>query len=484
MSRYSGNLSRPAPGAQINCGTPLCRGLKALVVWNEGAGAPVELVRRSTLTLSGNPTWAANSDGTCGRANAVTDYWNLGPADNFLNEARATILAIHRKTDSTNRAAGHFGLNESAAGKRAGGHVPYSDGTVYWDFGGQSSPNRLTASGLSFTGIQKWVFVAGTKGSAIYRNGLLVASSATAITRVGSAADYAINKGNGSPIDGDLMDWMMFAILDAEWGQGEVKAWTDDPYSMLQRAPLRMYVPVGMSPASSYKDAMPEVFAGPPMRGAAWLGRLPIEHLESRRPQLVGCPFKGPPVYARHMPEVSSGPAMRDAPWIAYRLPIEPAVAHPPPAERTAAELAVPMPEVKVGPPMRGGPLPILIRHEPVVMQGPVRPSTRINLTAQPFLERAPDIRTTHGMERLRRATEKLHIIVNSLMAQGFITQEEGQSYFIRGGGYVLDRNPSSIDDVTSGFFPGSVWVNETTEDVFVCVSNARSNATWRVITS
>src|SRR5206468_3154902 len=73
--------------------------------------------------------------------------------------------------------------------------TPYSDGTCYWDFGGTSGANRLTAAGLTFstTVPERWIVTAGPQGSAIWQNGIKVASQATAISRVAESVTAALN---------------------------------------------------------------------------------------------------------------------------------------------------------------------------------------------------------------------------------------------------------------------------------------------------
>src|SRR5260370_1456226 len=99
-----------------------------------------------------------------------------------------TCLIIRRKVDTTARASSLFGTEDDGsfpAFHGCGAHVPYSDGTVYWDYGGNGGANRLTVAGLTFTTlVEKWTFTAGPQGSAIWRDGIKLASQATALTRV------------------------------------------------------------------------------------------------------------------------------------------------------------------------------------------------------------------------------------------------------------------------------------------------------------
>lgn len=68
--------------------------------------------------------------------------------------------------------------------------LPYSNGYYYFDFGGTSGANRLSASGITYNEKDVWVFSAGSRGMEIWRNGLLVQSSSTPVTRSQSTGNW------------------------------------------------------------------------------------------------------------------------------------------------------------------------------------------------------------------------------------------------------------------------------------------------------
>jgi len=82
-----------------------------------------------------------------------------------------------------------FGVEATNSQERFQAHAPWSDGNVYFDFGGADGSNRLTVSGLGLaTGkLYHMVFVAGASGMKIFFNGLLVGSSSTPVTRTAIA---------------------------------------------------------------------------------------------------------------------------------------------------------------------------------------------------------------------------------------------------------------------------------------------------------
>ena len=40
-------------------------------------------------------------------------------------------------------------------------------------------------------------------------------------------------------------------------------------------------------------------------------------------------------------------------------------------------------------------------------------------------------------------------------------------------------RDPTATDDVTQGYQPGSIWINDTAGTAWFCISNAAGAATW-----
>lgn len=220
--------------------------LLSLVLFNEGAGVPFDLGIQRACTLAGSPAWKSNTDGWCGSSPSTTAYYYLTGVtfetvpSNQKGGNQVTICVIRRKTDTTLRVSSLFGLDTAVQSSiRCGAHVPFSDGTVYWDFGGATSPNRLTWTGYSVsTAIEKWVFVAGSKGSAIYFNGALKNSQSTSIGRGPSNNLFAIGGGNGlgnpGAAEADLQEYIYFAMFDAQWNADQVAQWTVNPYCFLQ----------------------------------------------------------------------------------------------------------------------------------------------------------------------------------------------------------------------------------------------------------
>ena len=96
---------------------------------------------------------------------------------------RGTFALVFRHTDTTLHASNAFGAGTVAEqGFAVSCYMPFSDGNVYFDFGGNAT-GRISAAwgGKTTTGLQICICVAGPrKGREIWRNGRkLVANTAT-----------------------------------------------------------------------------------------------------------------------------------------------------------------------------------------------------------------------------------------------------------------------------------------------------------------
>lgn len=247
--------AKPEGAYCIDWGHPLATGLKSLILFNMvgggsgGAGGlPIlwdgavnGLGKRNSINggLVGG-TWAYHSQYGAGINFGASDYADIGVGPQYVHALNGiTQLMIRRKTDLTLRTGVLFGDNS----QHDGCHFPFTDGNVYWDFGGASAPQRLTITGQSWnTSVDVCAFTAGGKGSAVYRNGIKIGSQSTALTSVLSSGVWLINSGNSGTNDGDAQELYYAATCNVQWDEGMVKWWMAEPYAMLiPQAPLRRY---------------------------------------------------------------------------------------------------------------------------------------------------------------------------------------------------------------------------------------------------
>lgn len=221
--------------------------------------SPAEIVRNIGLGPEGAASITRNSEGYAGDSVDTTGGWRvltIAQAAAWLPQAAVTVAAIRRNKDTTLRAGAFFGLDldGSELTSRIGAHVPYSDGTVYWDFGGATGVNRLTWGGYTkATAIERWVFTGGPAGMFIYFNGVQVASSGTAVSRAASTLSrFLLNAGQASSFEQESEEINLFLLLPVQWGQAQVSEWTARPYSIfLPQAPrVRIFQPSVVAPAA------------------------------------------------------------------------------------------------------------------------------------------------------------------------------------------------------------------------------------------
>lgn len=165
----------------------------------------------NTSTLTGGSTRFGAAIGFAGTPTNL-DYLNLGEAS--LIGSSVTIVIASFKTDATLRASLGFCIETGGDdNKRCQSHMPYSDGTVYWDFGGAAEPGgRLSVGGLTF-GDDIWIFTAGARGREIWQNGFLRASSGDTTGRTTSTADLHLGPmGSGSSPTNDLALYSLFYV--------------------------------------------------------------------------------------------------------------------------------------------------------------------------------------------------------------------------------------------------------------------------------
>jgi hypothetical protein len=98
----------------------------------------------SQLGRSATATGPTRSTLASGNASANM----LSVNDAWVPTTAVTVLLRKRKQDTTARAAGSFGTTSGGTSDRCGAHLPYSDGTYYFDFGGTTAgATRVTVAG-------------------------------------------------------------------------------------------------------------------------------------------------------------------------------------------------------------------------------------------------------------------------------------------------------------------------------------------------
>jgi hypothetical protein len=156
-------------------------GTQPTLVW--AANIDLYLPIQQTFATLNTAVIDVNSTGRCVSWDSTLSpksglTFTTNPDSVFTSSGQATIVLLRRKKDTTARASVAFGY-VLAQEDRVIAHLPYSDGTSYFDFGTMYG-GRLSAPSLSYTTEPEcYVFVADStsRGREIWRNGSLVASS-------------------------------------------------------------------------------------------------------------------------------------------------------------------------------------------------------------------------------------------------------------------------------------------------------------------
>lgn len=240
----------------INWGDPLAKGLFCYVVHPHG-GRPVELTKRYTLSYSGTAAWGGGA-GAYGPASVHTNTGSSGfelLSGALSGTVAGSILVIRRKTDGLNRATG---IGSNAIGTNSFGVLlPFSDGTVYWDFGGNAGTNRISKSGLSFSAKDSvWIFTAGPAGMYMYQDGQLVASSSSAPSaRVPNNTTFGLTYGNSQAGSDNRVD-TLYVAADRQWSPAEVAQWTANPFRVAEAPRSRRLITITAGAAVSSSVAL------------------------------------------------------------------------------------------------------------------------------------------------------------------------------------------------------------------------------------
>lgn len=139
-------------------------------------------------------------------ATAVTGAtaWTIPDSSAFLSTTQATVIIYGVLVARSGAGSGTFGAATSgiAPGANIGSYLPYSDGKVYWDFGGEAEgATRLSVAGLTFSEKDVFIFTTGPRGMEIWQNGILRASNAASPTRTTTTNAWGLRAqyGTGAP---------------------------------------------------------------------------------------------------------------------------------------------------------------------------------------------------------------------------------------------------------------------------------------------
>jgi len=226
--------TKPPLGAQLNRKHPLCPDLLC-VLMNEGSGSQLTDIacgRTGAINLV-NTTWVPNQAGlglrTAGDIQVATFT-----GDAWLKMPITFVIGYYKSVGGQCSA---FSDSVQGGGNRINALVPYNDGTVYWD-GGDASGGRVTYGGGTFAPNDIWVFNSGPRGSEIWQNGLLRASSGSS----GSYSPIGSNFLIGGPSANDTTHYDFIYAYSTQLSADAIRAISAQPFAFIQSRPIYHFV--------------------------------------------------------------------------------------------------------------------------------------------------------------------------------------------------------------------------------------------------
>lgn len=231
---------------QVNRGHPLARGLVLCTLLARGSGWR-DIIRGAYVASTAGLSTSVGPHGpSIDQVSGVTSGHTIDATGGWLPTTSATVTLLHAKTDATlrqNRSFGSFSSTLHAAAQLISVHHFWTDGNIYWDFGGNTGANRLTVAQTAIPGTMDiWSFVAGLAGMSIWRNGAKIASQSTAVSRTNTDVTH-FGLGNGGSATNTWFQTdavrQSALIMHARELDAEIPALHSDPFQMLETPSTR-----------------------------------------------------------------------------------------------------------------------------------------------------------------------------------------------------------------------------------------------------
>jgi hypothetical protein len=202
---------------------------------------PKNLVTNKQVVHNGGVEYRSSINGRVGVSpdKPGNPWWEIGPENTIVNGSGTTVGLVRRRLEATLSAGIVFGGTSST---RCSCHCPFTDGNVYWDFGGLGAL-RTTATGQEVNDSREtWVFSGGAQGRDIWRNGVNVATNANTSTFTAGTETFNINHLNAAGGGGDIQEFAIFCVWKRQLSAREIQDWSRTPFQVL-RQNTAFYVP-------------------------------------------------------------------------------------------------------------------------------------------------------------------------------------------------------------------------------------------------
>lgn len=203
-------------------------------------------------------SWQTSLRGTVLRAGtaASVSTVSFGPEGGIPLPIAASFACVlsYRKTDTTNRSSSGWGVDSAVGLERCHAHMPYSDGTVYFDYGGfLDGSTRVKSAGLTFSN-DIWAFTVGSRGMEIWQNGILQASNTATPTRQAGTSSFYLFNGDGAA-GADLAEIDFICLYNRQPNTTTLMQQTREPYAILRPIVRKRYFAAPVVVAASAKHS-------------------------------------------------------------------------------------------------------------------------------------------------------------------------------------------------------------------------------------
>ena len=195
------------------------------------SNAPIDCARSRPLPLT--PLVGPNgvhltNGGVIATLGAANDWLPIGP--------QVTVLlggSVRSGTDSP------VFTTDSASTNAANVYLPYSDGNLYWRWGGEvAGSSSLSVGGLSFSEADMWALTAGPRGMEVWKNGTRVAYQSGSASRTADTTQLRLGYFVGAATVANL-SLSMLAVLPRQLDTNFLAS--RRYFSIFRADPIRIY---------------------------------------------------------------------------------------------------------------------------------------------------------------------------------------------------------------------------------------------------
>lgn len=254
---------QPQYPAQVDRSGNLFDPSKITCLINPGASRIVDAVTGKLYTVSSNASVVPTIQGKGIKwVEASDSYIEIASnADTILDTINCTMIVATVRTSATTTVSSTYGYDGGGGPDRVLTHLPFTDNNLYWDFGNATpgaGGGRVSVGGSAYSAagtVSIWGFVAGSRGREIWRNGIRIASDATAnFTRTSTAHPFRIGAAylfGGASGFSVAHTCSLFLISKEQWSITALSKITDNPNLVYAPQQRNIYVGGNGSPTAS-----------------------------------------------------------------------------------------------------------------------------------------------------------------------------------------------------------------------------------------